>query len=66
MTSPQQDHPLQPKLEEIRSSLMGDPSRDELEAMQLRLDVMEKYDRQTRMMMEAHHHDHMDDHDHSG
>lgn len=66
MPESQQENPLREKLDDIRDRLMADPSRDELEEMQLRLDVMEKYDRQLQAMAPEHHHDHMDDHDHSG
>jgi hypothetical protein len=66
MSTQQDENPLTPKLNEVRDRLMGDPTREDLQEMQLRLDVMGKYDQQIRLMMEAHHHDHMDDHDHSG
>jgi hypothetical protein len=56
---------VQDKLEEIRGRLLGNPSGEELHDMQLHLDAIEKVDRVTRMLMNAHDHDHMDDHDHA-
>lgn len=66
MPESQKENPLRAKLDDIRDRLLADPSREELEEMQLRLDVMEKYDRQLMAQAPEHHHDHMDDHDHSG
>ena len=66
MSERPEDSLLQEKLETIRDRLMRDPTKEELEDMTLHLDVLEKWDRLTMMMKEEHHHDHMDDHDHSG
>ena len=61
----QDDSPLKKKLEDIHRRLIGDPTKEELEAMQLHLDVLEKVDQLMAMELAGHHHDHMDDHDHT-
>ena len=53
------------RLEEIRSRLLGDPSREELEAMQMQITVLGQWDRMMMRAAEGHDHDHMDDHDHT-
>ena len=55
---------LREKLGGIRGSLMGDPSKPELEKMQLHMDVLSQWDRMMMRPMAKHDHDHMDDHDH--
>jgi len=53
------------KLEQIRGQLLKDPSKEELQKMQLQVDLLANID---VLMAEAdpgHHHDHMDDHDHA-
>jgi hypothetical protein len=51
-------------LDDVRGRLTSDPSRDELERMQLHMDVLSKWDRMMMRPMAKHDHDHMDDHDH--
>ena len=51
------------KLDEIRDRLMGDPSKNDLEAMQLHIDVLEKWARVANAADADHQHNHMDDHD---
>jgi hypothetical protein len=57
---------LKDKLDEIRRRLMGNPSKDELNEMQLQLDTMEKWARidSNQRDYRLEHHDHMDDHVH--
>jgi hypothetical protein len=45
---------------------MADPSREELESLQLQVDVLQKWDRLMvgNLMRREEHHDHMDDHVH--
>jgi hypothetical protein len=56
---------LQDKAAAIQARLMGDPTKQELEAMQLHLSTLAQADRLRLMMPETHNHDHMDDHDHA-
>jgi len=65
MPKRQDESALKKKLEDIHNSLLGNPTKEELEAMQLHLDVLEKADRMMAMELAGHHHDHMDDHDHT-
>ena len=65
MSKRNDEKPLQKKLDDIHSRLMGDPTKDELNAMQLHLDAMERWTRLNEAEADHHHHDHMDDHDHT-
>ncbi len=58
------DAALKDKLDDIRRRLMN-PTRAELEAIQLNLDVLDKWDRLMLRQEAGHDHDHMDDHDHT-
>ena len=55
---------LRKKLDDIHSRLMGNPTKDELSAMQLHLDAMERWARLNETE-NTHDHDHMADHDHT-
>lgn len=54
---------FQAKLHEIKSKLMGNPSKDELEAMQLHISALDKLARITADEP-YHNHDQNDHHDH--
>lgn len=66
MSTPRENRQLGAQLETIRSRLMADPSREELESLQLQVDVLQKWDRLMvgNLMRREEHHDHMDDHVH--
>jgi len=57
--------PLSKKLDDIRRRLLANPTKEELEAMQIQVDVLERIDRMRMRAADDHHHDHMDDHDHT-
>jgi hypothetical protein len=63
MPKRQPESPINEKLDEIRGRLLGDPSKTELEAMQLHIDVLEKWARVANTADADHQHNHMDDHD---
>jgi predicted glycoside hydrolase/deacetylase ChbG (UPF0249 family) len=64
MSTLRNDVELKDKLGEIRKSLLENPTREQLEDLQLNLDLIATWDR--LMASEpGHHHDHMDDHDHA-
>jgi hypothetical protein len=63
MPSRQDDNPINQKLDELRGRLMGDPTKAELESMQLHIDVLEKWARVANAADADHQHNHMDDHD---
>ncbi|MBO3744759.1 hypothetical protein J5X84_01675 [Streptosporangiaceae bacterium NEAU-GS5] len=62
---PENDHPFKAKLDDIHSRLMGQPSADELQELQLHLDALATWDRLMLRQLTSHDHDHMDDHDHT-
>ena len=62
MSEQEEDSQLREKLDTIRDRLMADPTKEELETMQLHMDVLTKW-AHLKMMKDEHHHHHMDDHD---
>lgn len=60
-----QDQSLGKKLEEIRGLLMEDPTKEDLEKMQLQVGLLANLDLMMADADPGHHHDHMDDHDHA-
>jgi hypothetical protein len=63
MEKKKDDKQLKDKLDAIRNRLLGDPSKEELTAMQLQLEVVEQWVRVSSLADADHQHDHMADHD---
>lgn len=55
---------VKPELEELRKHLMSDPSTEELQAMKLKIDVLEGMSRLSGDEKHDHDTDHENDHDH--
>ena len=63
MEKKKEDKQLKEKLDAIRGRLLGNPTKEELTAMQLQLEVLEQWGRVTNLADADHQHNHMDDHD---
>jgi hypothetical protein len=63
MSKPNDENLLNDKLDEIRRRLTGSPSYEELNAMQLHLDLLERWARVSNAADADHQHNHMADHD---
>jgi hypothetical protein len=59
------DEAVVKRLDEIRGQLLSNPSREELQKMQLQVDLLSNIDLLMAAEDPGHHHDHMDDHDHA-
>ena len=64
MTDPNEKDVVKKKLEEIRSTLMGNPTDEELNKMQLHMNTIEKWARVDQMMRADHHDDDNGHHHH--
>jgi hypothetical protein len=59
------DRAVTEKLDEIRGQLLGNPTHEDLQKMQLQVDLLNNIDVLMGDADPGHHHDHMDDHDHT-